>query len=134
MALLTWRDSYSVKVPSLDDQHQRLVGLINALHDAMTSGEGKAKLGDVLRELVTYTRVHFSFEEQQMARAFYPELKAHREQHRALIEQVGALVARLDEGSSVVIETLAFLRAWIVEHIQQQDMAYSDCLVGKGLK
>ena len=35
MALITWDDSYSVKVDKIDGQHQKLMGLINQLHEAM---------------------------------------------------------------------------------------------------
>ena len=44
MALMDWKDSYSVGVEHLDEQHMGLVNQINILHDAMKVGKAKATL------------------------------------------------------------------------------------------
>jgi hemerythrin len=134
MALITWRDSYSVKVPSIDEQHKKLIDLINRLHDAMSSGQGKAVLGGVVAELVAYTRTHFTYEESLMSRAIYPQLTAHRAAHRSLIEKVGGFTAQVGADATTTIEMMTFLRGWLMEHIQKEDMAYSDSLVAKGIQ
>jgi hemerythrin len=134
MALLTWKADYSVRVPSIDAQHQKLVELVNTLHEAMTSGQGKTVLATVLGELAVYTRTHFAHEEGLMARAFYPGLAAHRAQHQSLIARLAELESRADAGASVTIETMTFLRTWLIQHIQQEDMAYSACLQEKGVR
>ena len=41
MAIIEWKDEYSVGIQSIDQQHKIWVGLINKLHDAMKKGEGK---------------------------------------------------------------------------------------------
>ena len=63
MALIAWNDSYSVKVKQMDEQHKKLVEMINQLHDAMKVGQGKQVVGDVLNALVSYTKTHFASEE-----------------------------------------------------------------------
>jgi len=55
MALMQWNDSLSVNVGMIDKQHQKLVGMINELNDAMRQGKGKDILGKTLNELVAYT-------------------------------------------------------------------------------
>jgi hemerythrin len=40
MALITWNDGYSVKVKQFDDQHKKLIDMVNELHDAMGIGKG----------------------------------------------------------------------------------------------
>lgn len=66
MSLITWSDSYSVKNMQMDDQHRKLVDLINDLHGAMKLGQGRQKLGTILDALVDYTRTHFRSEELLM--------------------------------------------------------------------
>jgi hemerythrin len=59
MALITWNDSLSVKVAEIDEQHKKLIAMINELNDAMRLGKGKDVLGKIVNGLVTYTTTHF---------------------------------------------------------------------------
>jgi len=44
MALMTWKADYSVNIKQIDDQHKKLIELINTLHDAMAKGHAKEAL------------------------------------------------------------------------------------------
>jgi len=55
MALITWNAALSVGVKEIDDQHKKLIDLVNQLNDAMHAGKGRDVLGAVLAELVKYT-------------------------------------------------------------------------------
>ena len=44
MALISWNESYSVKVKQFDDQHKKLVNMLNDLHEAMKQGKGRDAL------------------------------------------------------------------------------------------
>ena len=59
MTFIKWNKSLSVKVKEIDDQHKKLVELINQAYEFKDS----KKLGDILNELIEFTRVHFSTEE-----------------------------------------------------------------------
>ena len=48
MPLMTWTDRMSVGVAVLDEDHRKLVAMVNELYDAMQAGQGKEKLGRVL--------------------------------------------------------------------------------------
>lgn len=76
-ATFQWKDSYSVKVAALDNQHKKLFDLVNELHVAMSQGHGKDVAGDVLRRLIDYTVHHFSAEETLMQKHNFPGLIAH---------------------------------------------------------
>jgi hemerythrin len=56
---MTWTDKLSVGVGVIDDDHKKLVGMVNELYDAMQAGHGKEKLGRILDELVKYTNIPF---------------------------------------------------------------------------
>jgi hemerythrin len=73
MELIKWKDVFSVKVSEVDNQHKKLIGLINQLYDAMRVGKGREVLGSVLTELVNYTIYHFSTEERLFREYGYPE-------------------------------------------------------------
>ncbi len=59
MALMEWTDKLSVGVAALDEDHKKLVGMVNELYDAMLAGHGKEKLGRILDGLVQYHQVPF---------------------------------------------------------------------------
>lgn len=126
MALLDWQDSFSVKVPELDQQHQRLVDMLNRLHDALRAGGNLAVAQKVVEELVLYTRHHFASEERLMESCGYAELEEHRRKHRAMEAQVQTFRQQLAAGGiSVQLKLMTFLRDWLQKHILETDMRYS---------
>jgi len=52
MALFVWQDSYSVGVKVLDEDHKKLIGIVNELHDGILAGKSREALGPVLDRLV----------------------------------------------------------------------------------
>ena len=78
MPMMQWNNSLSVNVDAMDLQHQKLVKLTNQLFDAMKVGKGKQAIEGVLRELVSYTKVHFAAEEKLMQEYDYPDYFDHR--------------------------------------------------------
>ena len=134
MALMEWSPAFSVKVKKFDDQHKKLVDLVNQLHDAMRSGQGNAMLGVVLQQLITYTSSHFGDEEKLMAAHAYPDLAAHKAEHQKLVAQVLDLQKKFQAGSSMLTLTVMnFLKDWLINHIQGVDKKYSAFLNGKGV-
>ena len=61
MALINWNNSMSVRVAKIDQQHQKLIAMINDLDDAMKQGKGKEVLGKVLSSLISYTATRRSY-------------------------------------------------------------------------
>ncbi len=129
MPLITWNETLSVKVKSLDEQHQHLIALINQLFDAMSEGRGKDVMGQIFDELVDYTHTHFSNEERMMEAVNYPGLEQHKAEHDDLTKQVLDLRERFREGQiGITIEMLTFLKDWVSSHIQKTDKKYSTAL------
>jgi len=134
MALITWDQSYSVKVGQLDEDHQKLFSLVNTLHDAMHEGRGNSVIQNIVEELVNYTHTHFQREEALMQQTKFTGLEAHRLEHQKLIAQVGEYKTALDSGNRVnTIAVLEFLREWLTRHIHRMDKGYSAHLNGKGI-
>lgn len=125
MALMEWGSKYSVGVESMDKQHSVLFEILNDLHSAMMKGQAQKITGDLLRKLVKYTRDHFTAEEVIMAASGYSGLAEHRVKHRNLIKQVDEFAARYERGeSNLNMPLLNFLRDWLTNHIQKEDLQY----------
>lgn len=134
MTLITWKDSYSVNITEVDNQHKKLVGLINNLHDAMISGKAREVMSRILSELVDYTVSHFATEEKLFDQYHYPETVLHKQQHSDLVEQVGALQKKFEAGERVLtIDVMNFLRDWLQDHIVGSDKKYGPYLNSKGV-
>ena len=131
---MEWSPVFSVKVKKFDDQHKKLVDLVNQLHDAMKAGQGNAMLGVVLQSLITYTATHFKDEEQVMQANGYPDLVRHKGEHEKLVKQVLDLQKKFQAGGSVLTMTvMSFLKDWLITHIQGEDKKYGVYLNAKGI-
>lgn len=134
MALMEWSPAFSVKVKKYDDQHKKLVDLINQLHDAMKAGQGTAVLGTVLQSLISYTSSHFADEEKLMQAHAYPDYARHKAAHEALVKKVLDLQQKFQTGNAMVtMNVLSFLKEWLVTHIQGEDKKYGIFFNGKGI-
>lgn len=129
MAFVNWKDEFSVRVPEIDTQHRRLLDIINKLHDSMRTGGKPDALKGVGDELVSYTRYHFNYEEQMLARAGYRGLEEHKRKHRAMVAQVEGFAAEISSGkASVSMKLMAFLKDWLTRHIMETDQHYASYL------
>jgi len=135
MALLTWSDSYSVKVAEIDRQHQQLVKLINDLHSAMLERKAKDTLGKIIDQLAGYTVNHFATEEKYFAKFNYPETASHKKEHENFVAKVSDFKKGFDDGRILLsMDIMNFLKDWLVKHIQGTDQKYSDFFNKNGLK
>ncbi len=136
MPLLAWTDKLSVGVGVLDEDHKRLIDLVNQLYDAMQAGHGKEPLSRILDGLIQYTKMHFAREESFFARTGYPEAAAHKQEHDALTRQVIDIHQRHSAGASaaLTLEVMHFLKNWLVQHIQGSDQKYRPHLNEKGIR
>lgn len=136
MPLMAWNEKMSVGVKLLDDDHKKLVGMVNELYDGITSGKGKEVLGGVLDNLVAYTVVHFKHEEDFFTKTGYPASQAHLAEHEKLTKQVKDVQASYKSGaaSTLSLEVMNFLKNWLITHIQGSDKKYGPHLNAKGIR
>lgn len=135
MALVSWNDKYSVKVREMDTHHQKLLNMINALHDSMKTGKGRESIAPLLQELLLYSKEHFSKEEHYMKLYGYPDFAKQQEQHTLFINKVMDLQQKFNQGNTMIsMDILRFLNAWFVDHVCGVDNRYSSFFNEKGLR
>lgn len=125
MPLMQWNDRLNTDVGPIDDDHKKLVEMVNELHDAVSAARGKEVLGKILDGLVSYTATHFAREERAMAQSKYPAEAEHKAEHAALVKSVLEHQASYKAGNTAVLsmQLLVFLRDWLLKHIQGSDRA-----------
>ncbi|MEN8006466.1 MAG: bacteriohemerythrin [Candidatus Krumholzibacteriota bacterium] len=126
MAFINWTEEFITGIPSIDEQHRRLVDLANKFEEAGRRGRGSRVMSDILNDLVGYTQEHFAHEEKIMAESGFPETKQHTARHRQLMQKVERFQYEFEtEGRPVTADVREFLRYWVRSHILQDDMAYA---------
>ena len=135
MDFVTWSDKFSVEIPSIDEQHKKLVAVINELYNAMKTGKTKEQMGKIVKDLVDYTKYHFSYEEKLMEKAGYKDIEEHKKQHVAFVEKITKTYDDYKNGKLIMsIDICNFLQDWLIHHIQGTDQKYSQIMVDSGLK
>jgi hemerythrin len=135
MAFFDWKDSYSVGVAEMDQQHKKLIDLINKLYEAMKVGKAANELDSVIGEMVTYTKFHFGAEEKLMTTHGYPGLLAQKGEHKIFTEKAMEFQQQIQSGKKTIsIEVMNFLKDWLTKHILGNDQKYTKFFNDKGVK
>ncbi len=132
---LEWKDEYCVGIDSIDQQHRKLVNLINQLQTAVDYSTGEEFERDALDELVDYTKTHFSYEEGLMRDNDYPDFESHKAQHEKMFKKVEEVLAEYEQDQDTAMSNaVEYLKDWLINHINGTDKQYSSYLIGKGVK
>ena len=136
MPLIEWTAQLSVGIDSIDEQHKKLINMINALNDAMLTGSSNELLGKIFTGLAAYTQKHFAYEENMFAEYGYPNSQEHKRQHSELIAQVVELKENFMENpqGTISADLMLFLKRWLTNHILRTDKEYTEFLISKGVK
>jgi hemerythrin-like metal-binding protein len=117
-----------VGVRFLDEEHTELLRLIARLGDA-EQNESLKDRSDAIRATIDFAKLHFANEEHAMEAAGFPELEAHREEHRQLVSRLEAVAGSCEYGNGVAVYDFATeLYTWIHEHLLKSDALYVECL------
>jgi hemerythrin-like metal-binding protein len=132
MNLIEWDESLSVNDPEMDEQHRRLVAIINDLYAGMEGGGSAVIAVSALAAMREYVRKHFSAEECYLRQIGFPGAIAHIKAHNEFCELIELHCATAMLGETVPVgELLHALSAWLVEHLLTEDKKYSDYAAGK---
>lgn len=121
---IQWRESLSIGVETIDNQHKELLQRFDRLLEACQGGSGIDELKQLLSFLEEYVLTHFRAEEAIQILHRYPAYEAHRAEHQYFIQQLNKLKAETQqEGISThhVVETNNMLLKWLLNHISKVD-------------
>jgi len=136
--IFAWSAKYRIGIAEVDQQHRKLVRLINTLARMHVGDEDPEALLKVFDELASYAAYHFKAEETLMrGYEIDPDFEsAHIAAHASFVRQAGEArdVAYLNP-NEVTTQTLTFLSRWLIYHILGTDMRMANEIRGleKGL-
>ncbi len=135
MAFLNWDDSLSVRVTSIDNQHKKLIAMINDFYEGIVKGSSTEGLVKLIAAMKNYTVEHFTHEEGVMKKINYPDFPAHKKQHELFVAKVAEVEEKTKSGKLVLsVEITNFLKDWLKNHINVTDKKYSDYFIKNGIK
>ena len=129
--LCHWGPHLELGLPVLDQQHNQLNQLLNAIGQALATPGDEVRVREHLGALVDCVQHHFATEEALMARHDLPCRDVHRIEHQQLIDELRLVRDHFHEDRQSILRLL--LRNWLVEHIQGADRRLVEALRDRGV-
>lgn len=132
--MFAWEDSFSVGVKEIDEQHRKLVEMLDDFYQGLAAHQPDGALAQLLERMARYTQYHFALEERLMALHGYPGLDQQRAQHEQFVQRTFDMAQRHANGRLVLsLEATGFLRNWLKDHICGSDKALGRYLNERGV-
>ena len=132
--MLEWKESYSVGIELIDEQHKHLFKLGTSALELVKSGSSLDKSKEIIQlidDLIQYTKFHFLSEESYMVKINFPLYNSHKEEHNAFIKKINSIdTATLSVSQEKQINDLVgFLLNWILTHILENDKLLTKAII-----
>lgn len=127
-SLFVWdAERYELKITEMDNEHKKLVEIMNRLYTKNKEGLPKSELVKIVDELGAYTMTHFKHEEAYLEKIKFAGLTNHKGIHQRLLTQFTQHKNDFISSSANKINDkfFDFLTLWLSAHIQHIDMQYS---------
>ncbi|MCF6365326.1 MAG: bacteriohemerythrin [Bacteroidales bacterium] len=123
--LIRWNSTYELGHKEIDEQHMKLVDIINDFYNAFATAQAHEKIGGIIGELVNYTVFHFTAEEEIFKNSTYPETEQHIKTHKEFVDKLKKYHQEVKDGNmTTTYDLMTFLRDWLLEHIMGTDKNY----------
>lgn len=123
--IFPWNENFNTGLSEIDEQHKRLVQLLNTLASHVAFQSDLPALNDIFDQLSAYAVYHFQTEEAIWHQYLSEDLleNQHKATHESFVQTVQAL--RQEQAvkpmEMVLEEVLAFLARWLAAHILESD-------------
>ncbi len=129
MAFINWDDTYVLNVLEMDIQHKELADLVNDIYCRVKDDDIDYVCNKATPQLIEKIKHHFDTEENIMIQVKYPEIEEHKKVHADLVEQIKIKAGKLRvELLFDSLEVFAFLRAWLNDHLLEEDSKLAEYL------
>jgi hemerythrin len=130
---LEWSEKFATGIRAIDNDHRGLFEEFRILSEQLANAAGPGDAAPVIASLKLYVSEHFDREEMFMENAHYPDIEAHKQEHRRAASLIDELdhIYRADPGSVDGSKVAEFLGKWLAGHILGSDMKYVPFLIGE---
>jgi len=121
--LITQEQIPMLAIPSMNDIHLEETLIINKLDVAVSHNELEA-IGEILKELLEHTSMHYSNEEDRMEEALFPAYKTHKKEHDRHLKELKSVIAYFEKHQdprAIYAYIEGNLTPWILHHADTMD-------------
>ena len=129
MSLIAWNESLSVGVREIDEQHRKLFDLINVVLDSLEQKATVATIESQWKELVDFTKTHFSCEEEIMEKTKCSACDANKKAHHRFLDEITNLHAEFKANGATPDfgrKFHQFVASWLRMHIMVIDVTLKE--------
>ena len=123
--IFPWNDNFNTGIVKVDEQHKRLVQLLNILVSHVAFHADIPSLNSILDELVDYSVYHFQTEEEIWQEYLSEDIlgSSHKVIHDNFVTKISQFRQDLNSKpvDGMVEEVLAYLTHWLAAHILEND-------------
>ena len=127
--IFPWSVNFETGIKQIDEQHKKLVGIINLLAANLVNGSADIILNEIFNDLAKYADFHFKEEEKIWLKYFKDDSwhLEHDTTHTSFIEEVVTIKNNKDNKhlDDVIQEIISFLTHWLAYHILESDKRMS---------
>jgi len=125
LEIFPWNDNFECGIEIIDQQHKRLVELLNSLVSHIAFQSAAPTLDKILDSITEYVQFHFSTEEKIWREHFDGDVwaKWHQQSHGDFIGEVTRIMREKSDKShdETLLSIVRFLTHWLAYHILDSD-------------
>jgi hemerythrin len=132
MRLIKWRKEFSVGIRELDNQHKKIIKILNQIFALHEKEKDEKELEKIISNLYEYIKDHFRKEEEYMLNHNYAGYDKQKQEHNQFIDRFSEFQGEFLKGHRLTtINLFNFVWDWFSQHIVKLDKLYSSFLKEK---
>ena len=128
--MIKWNDGLVIGIKSIDDDHKKLLNIINEFSEAIDGDTSKKEIEVLFDKLNIFVKEHFAREEILLNKSSYKDFDKHQQQHESFANKIPELKEKFFSKDDYFDqkELIIFLTDWLINHIVNEDMKYISCM------
>jgi methyl-accepting chemotaxis protein len=132
--LITFTDAMLTDIKEMDEQHQKIVELADAVYIGLRTEKPKKDVKESLKMLVDFSAWHFSNEERYFEEYSFDHAKEHTLNHKIFHDRITDFSKKYQSGKvKFYDEAMMFIKNWIEMHFAIDDQKYVELFKSKGM-
>lgn len=124
--IFPWNDNFETGIDEIDEQHKKLIDLLNNLANVLTQEED-FQIESAFSKLTQYAQYHFKSEEAIWEKYLKNSglIISHQKSHKSFLPKLLAIKAKNNNLQKTIEEIILFLVRWLAFHIIDEDKRLS---------